>query len=143
MIVRPGVAADLRLATAWLTDARLPGADLTPEHMKGFLFAVVDDEPVGMIGLEQYGDTGLLRSLVVDAAARNDGIGRHLVGALEDLAASRKVKELWLLTIDADQYFGALGYTPVNRADAPEVIRDTVEFSRLCPGDAVLMRKRF
>ena len=61
MTIRPGIVADLAIVQAWLVDAGLPVADLTPDHMNDFLVAVVDAGPAGMIGLEQFDEVGLLR----------------------------------------------------------------------------------
>ena len=140
--IRRATGADLCAAQSWLSNAGLPSGDLTSAHMQNFLLALAGDGPVGMIGLEQFDNVGLLRSLVVEQSARSTGIGKQLVDALETRAAELGVIELWLLTIDADAYFQRLGYSCVKRADAPEEIRQTEEFSDLCPGDAVLMRKR-
>ena len=52
---------------------------------------------------------GLLRSL--------------LVAALEASAAERKVRELWLLTIDAEHFFARLAYKATARAAAPAAIQ--------------------
>lgn len=139
--VRPAAPADLAAARAWLADAGLPVADLTPDHMQDFLVAAEEGRVIGMIGLEQFGSIGLLRSLVVDPAARSSGIGRQLVDALETRASRAGVTELWLLTTDADRYFTRLGYTETAREIAPAAIKETAEFSSLCPGDAVLMKK--
>ncbi|MDH3614777.1 MAG: arsenic resistance N-acetyltransferase ArsN2 [Gammaproteobacteria bacterium] len=140
--IRPATDSDLSAAQSWLAGASLPVDDLTTDHMQNFLVALTNDRPVGVIGLEQFGKVGLLRSLVVDPTLRNGGIGRQLVAALETRAAESGVSELWLLTIDADRYFSRLAYVVVDRNDAPEAIRNTDEFSKLCPGDAVLMWKR-
>ncbi len=141
MIIRPGIAADLAIVKRWLADAGLPAEDLTLDHMDDFLVAMSDAGPAGMIGLEQFDKVGLLRSLVIDPAARRGGIGRRLVAALEAHAVASGIAELWLLTIDAEAYFLKFGYQRIDRDAAPDVIRDTDEFSSLCPGDAVLMRK--
>lgn len=141
MEIRKAVAADLVAARSWLSEAGLPIEDLTPDHMQNFLVTMADHQPVGMIGLEQFGKTGLLRSLIVDPSVRSEGLGAQLVGALERRAAESGVNELWLLTIDADRYFANLGYEAEERSAAPQSIRATDEFSTLCPGDAVLMRK--
>jgi len=119
VIIRPGVAVDFAIVEGWLRDAALPVEDLTPDHMNDFLVAVVDARLAGMIGLEQFDKLGLLRSLVIDPAARRSGIGRQLVAAL-DLK---------------------LGYEIMERDLAPNVIRETDEFSSLCPGDAIVMKK--
>ena len=131
--IRAAAAADLEVARRWLDAAALPTGDLTAAHMPDFLLALRGDRPVGMIGIEQFGRVGLLRSLVVDARCRAAGIGRELVCALEATAADRGVVELWLLTIDANEYFAGCGYTIRQRVDAPVAIRETPEFSTLCP----------
>lgn len=141
--IRPAQAVDLDAARGWLGEAGLPTADLTADHMNNFLVAVAEAESVGIIGLEQFGNVGLLRSLVVDPSVRSGGIGRQLVAALESKAAGLGITELWLLTIDADPYFSRLEYVVMDRAAAPVAIQSTAEFSTLCPGDAALMRKRF
>ena len=82
-----------------------------------------------------------MRSLVVSRAARGSGVGAALVAALEAACWDRGIQELWLLTIDADSFFEKLGYAVRSRVVAPDAIRDTEEFSTLCPGDAVLMSK--
>ena len=140
MIVRPPQAADFEPVRALLDGAGLPTADLVVTHI-----AFVADEggaPVGAIGLEHFGDCGLLRSLVVAPSARSGGIGRKLVAALEQHAQALGETELWLLTIDADGYFAGHGYALRRRDEAPASIRKTAEFSGLCPGHAVLMSKR-
>lgn len=139
--IRQATDADLELARSWLLDANLPIADLTVDHMPAFLLGTDDDEAIGMVGLEQQGKYGLLRSLVVDRRYRGAGVGSQLVAALEAQAAAAGISELWLLTIDADPYFARLGYEIAERVDAPDAIRDTAEFSSLCPVDAVLMQK--
>jgi amino-acid N-acetyltransferase len=139
--IRLATTSDLAAAETWLSQAGLPTEDLTSEHMQRFLIATVNDVPVGMVGLEAFGGAGLLRSLFVDESGRGRGVGAQLVAALENMAASSGIDELWLLTIDADSYFAALGYESRFRAEAPESIRNTQEFSALCPGDAVLMSK--
>ena len=142
VVVRPADETDLERARAWLAAAGLPTADLTPRHMSDFLIAMTDSEPVGMVGLELFGEIGLLRSLIVDPLRRSSGVGRQLVDALEAKAAGAGARELWLLTIDAEAYFADCGYESRERGEAPRAIRQTAEFASLCPGDAFLMSKR-
>lgn len=139
--IRAAGAGDLARLLDWLTVAGLPTDDLTEEHMAQFLVLDRDEEAVGMIGLEPLGEMALLRSLVVDKAARGAGAGRKLVNALENLARDRGIVELWLLTIDADAWFSQLGYARRSRDEAPDTVRSTREFAGLCPDDAVLMSK--
>ena len=139
--IRPAEAMDLAVATTWLSDEGLPTDDLTVDHMDAFIVATQGGKPVGMIGIEKFAKVGLLRSLIVDTACRGVGLGGRLVAALESSARSEHIDELWLLTIDADAFFTRYGYVVVERDQSPEAIRNTAEFSTLCPGDAVLMCK--
>ena len=120
-----------------LIDANLPADDFVPEHLA--FIASDDEQPVAAIGCERFGDAWLLRSLVVAEGQRSRGLGARLVAALEADAREQGVGEIWLLTIDADEFFASLGYRRRERGEAPEVIRSTAEFSDLCPASAVLM----
>ena len=131
--------SDLSIARQWLSCAGLPVEDLTIDHLA--LVAERDGEVAGLVGLEQGETLGLLRSLIVLPARRRGGVGKALVAALEKMAADKGIDELWLLTLDADGWFEQLGYRRQERDAAPSVIQQTEEFSSLCPGDAVLMRK--
>lgn len=141
MIIRPAETADFETITGWLAAARLPVADLSIDATQYFLLAELGGHPIGAIGLEPFDGIGLLRSLVVVPHAQGSGAGRQLVVALEHDAAARGLTELWLLTTDADAYFTRLGYEAVSRDEAPQCIQETTEFSKLCPADAVVMRK--
>jgi N-acetylglutamate synthase-like GNAT family acetyltransferase len=120
----------------------LPVDDLDAEKVSDFLVAEVAGELIGLIGLERYSTVGLLRSLVIAKKARRFGLGGKLVGALESAAETAGVTELWLLTIDAQQFFERLGYKIVGREKVPDSIRKTDEFAGLCPDSAHLMMKR-
>ena len=138
--IRPATEADLEFAITELANAGLPVSDLRADHL---VFAATSGGAViGVIGYEAYGDVGLLRSLIVSRDARGSGTGATLVDALEAEAASGGALELWLLTIDADNWFARHGYVVRERAEAPAAIQGTAEFSGLCPGDAVLMSKQ-
>lgn len=142
IVIRSARTSDFDAAKALLIESGLPSEDLKPDYLRDFIIAVRADAPIGIIGLESFDDIGLLRSLVVDRSCRGFGIGRRLVAALEATASAKGIAELWLLTIDADGFFARLGYAEHARPAAPDSIRSTAEFSSLCPGDALLMRKR-
>jgi amino-acid N-acetyltransferase len=139
--IRAAVPDDFRASYRLLETAGLPVLDLTKDHLDCFLVALRADEIIGLIGIEKFGEIGLLRSLVVDTSCRGLGLGRALVEKLEVAAASERISELWLLTIDADQFFLQLGYAAIDRDATPEAIASTAEFTDLCPRDAVLMQK--
>lgn len=137
--VRLAEFRDIPKCIEFLDSAGLPTEDVTLERIA--LIAEVDGNVAGLIGLEKFGDSGLLRSLVVDNRYRKSGFGRTLVGELENHALAQGIRTLWLLTIDADGYFERFGYRRKQRSEAPPAIRATDEFAELCPDDAVLMKK--
>lgn len=145
IIVREAKQSDWQDVRQLLDEAGLPIADLGPEHLVDFLVAERSEteqrETLGIIGLQRFNQVGLLRSLVVSEGDRKFGLGRRLVSAVEANAFCAGVKDLWLLTIDAERYFETLGYKMMSRESAPDSIRNTEEFSCLCPDGAYLMRK--
>ena len=140
-VLRRSGARDLDEVTELLTDAGLPIDDLDEKMLDEFLIAESDGIIVGLVGLQVYDTVGLLRSLVVANDTRRAGLGGRLVGAIEAAAQAAGIDELWLLTIDAQQYFVRHGFEVVARDMAPESIRDTDEYRDLCPDDAYLMCK--
>ena len=139
--LRQAREGDLDHVRRSLLACELPVDDLSAAKLERFLLAEDGDEIVGLIGLELFGTTGLLRSLVVEKRARSRGLGGKLVGALEAAAQAAGVTDLWLLTIDAERFFERHGYEIVARRDVPEAIRQTEEFGELCPDSAFLMTK--
>ena len=93
-------------------------------------------------GLERCGGDLLLRSLVVRPADRGRGIGARLVRELERRAARDGFASIYLLTLDAADYFSrGFGYQAVDRAAAPPGIRRSSQFTGTCPASAALLRK--
>jgi len=123
-----------------LIGAALPVADLDDTRVQ-FIVATDNDEPVGAIGLESFGDAGLLRSLVVRPALRGTGIGGRLVDALESLARESGCRQLILLTQTAAPFFASRGYRVIERDAAPVNVRSAEEFRSLCPASATCMTK--
>lgn len=124
-----------------LAACKLPGTDLEDQHFEHFFGCGEEADPKGVVGVELHGKFGLLRSLAVDQSARRRGCGKRLVKQVEQYAAGRGVQSLYLLTTTAEDFFAALGYNRVDRAQVPEAIRNTREFSSLCPSSSSVMVK--
>jgi amino-acid N-acetyltransferase len=120
----------------------LPASDLTEAHLEHFFFTGSDGAPSALVGLEIYGEAALLRSLVVSAAARTQGLGSALVLHAEEFAAAHQVRALYLLTTTAEPYFEHRGYRRIDRSQAPPSIQSTREFASLCPSSSAFMIKR-
>lgn len=124
-----------------LDTAGLPSSDLDESLLQHFLAGRSNGALIGVVGLEPYGRDGLLRSLVIEPAARGTGLGRALVGEVERRALETGIQTLYLLTTTAASYFRRLGYSDCGRDAAPAAVRHSREFSLLCPADATFMRK--
>ena len=120
----------------------LPASDLTENHLQHFFFTATDGTPSALVGLEIYGRDALLRSLVVSATARTQGLGSALVLHAEQYAAAHEVRALYLLTTTAESFFEHRGYRRIDRANAPSAIQSTREFASLCPASSAFMIKR-
>ncbi|MHB8405969.1 MAG: arsenic resistance N-acetyltransferase ArsN2 [Gammaproteobacteria bacterium] len=136
-------AADFTIIRALLAEAGLPFDDLRDSRQTRFLMARAQDGAVtGVAGLELYGKSGLLRSLMVNPAERQRGLGAELTLHLERQAKELGVETLYLLTTSAENFFAARGYKRFERARVPSEIAATTEFKFLCPVTAVCMCKR-
>ena len=124
-----------------LQECDLPISDIGPAYLENF-FAMGDDSGLfGVVGLELYGETALLRSLAVLSRHRGRGTGTQLVSQAEQYARAQGVQRVYLLTTTADRFFLKLGYSPISRDQAPATIQSTLEFSNLCPSSSVIMIK--
>jgi len=126
---------------AILSAEKLPVDDL-PETLDNFLIATENGKLIGVAGMEVYGTYGLLRSVAVLAEYRGKGVAAKLIARLESEAASRGLKNMYLLTETAPEYFAAKGFQKISRDDVPNEIMRSSEFSHVCPVSAIVMKKK-
>lgn len=125
-----------------LDEAKLPTKDLTKEKMKNFMIAKAKDGSIiGVVGVEIYRGSGLLRSLAVHPAHRGTGLGSLLTRKIESFASRKGIKTLYLLTMTAADFFTKIGYEVTQRDNLPAPIKETEEFKNLCPVSAVCLFK--
>jgi len=125
-----------------LRASELPIDDVHEQDLSLFLVQGINDDVEAVGGLERHGDTALLRSVATARASRGKGLATTIVRELERIAARDGIKELYLLTESAAGYFETLGYVTRTREDVPQPIRDSRQFSSLCPDSATVMCKR-
>jgi amino-acid N-acetyltransferase len=123
-----------------LKTEKLPVEDL-PGSLDHFLVAIININLVGVIGLEPYVPYGLLRSMVVREDYRGQNIASLLIQSLEKHATGLNIGSIYLLTETASNYFTKQGYTHVDRTEVPEAIKQSTEFSSVCPVSAIVMKK--
>lgn len=134
-------ATDFEAVKRLLTAADLPIDGLDEQFGEGYAIAESDGIAIGAEGIEVYGDAGLLRSAVVDPAWRGRGVGDALTRDRLAWAAQRGLREVWLLTTTAADYFPRHGFERAERAAAPAPMQKSREFAEACPASAVVMRR--
>ncbi len=141
MKLRKAHNKDLALIKRLLKENDLPFEDVSSK-IKYFFIGYIKSEIIGIGGLEIYGQYGLLRSLVVIDRFRGRGCGKMLTLKLIEYAKEIKLKEVYLLTITAKEYFEKFGFREINRDQVPTEIKNSTEFKYLCPSTAICMKLR-
>ncbi len=136
----PARPTDRAALESLLTSFQLATEDL-PDNLDGFTLALDNGLLIGSVGLEQVGPYGLLRSVAVQEAYRNLGVGQQLYAAALNLAQATHLRELWLVTNTAADYFEKHGFERIDRASVPVEITAIPQFTTLCPSTAIVMRK--
>ncbi|GAA0634470.1 GNAT family N-acetyltransferase [Brevundimonas lenta] len=121
--------------------ASLRGAGL-PDPGDGRYFTAHEHGGLaGYVGLEGEGRDLLLRSLVVLADLKAQGLGSRILTAAEAVARDLGGERLHLLTTTAEPFFARRGFVAADRASAPVAIRRTREFADVCPASAAYLTK--
>lgn len=142
LVFRQATAADLPAVADFLKACSLPAQDLTAEVLAGFELAFAADGClVGQIGLEAFGNIGLMRSLAVAPELRGQGLGEQLVTRRETAARRAGLSAVYLLTSSAAEYFRRRAYDDVPRETVPAEIAAHAQFRSLCPSSARCLRK--
>ena len=141
MIIKKAENQDVTLIRNLLAESDLYHADIDGESGHQFLIAWQEDDLIGSVALEVAGQVALLRSLAVKPEYRRKGVATKLVDAIESHAKSQDIKDLYLLTLTAAEFFSGLGYRKTDRAQAPVSLQGTTEFKSVCPATAVCMKK--
>lgn len=138
--IAPALVSHRPAIVQLLQSEKLPVEDL-PGSLDHFFVAMDNESVVAAIGLERYGDSGLLRSLVVDKAYRNLKSASQLIKQLEDAASTSGISSIYLLTETAAAYFEKKGYQKITREEVPVALQASSEFSHVCPVSAIVMKK--
>lgn len=127
----PAIAALLRANALPLDGAQA--------HLATFVVAASGNEVVGVAGAEVHGDLALLRSVAVAPGLHGKGLGEALVRTLLDEARRRSIRQVFLLTTTAADYFTRFGFRKVAREHAPRALHASAQLQGACPDSAVMM----
>ncbi len=123
-----------------LTDAGLPSADLLESEVE--LFGILEKGQLFAVGgYEYFTGCGFLRSIAVRPDKQNQGYAGAITSHLELMLRNKGARNLYLLTFSAERFFEKRGWRIINRDEMPDEIKNTAEFSRLCPESATAMCK--
>ena len=117
-----------------------PIADLS-EKLPRLYVCETEMERIGVGGVEYHHEAGLVRSVAIEESARGNGYGTRVCNKLLARANSTSLSTVYLLTTTADEFFARLGFEEVARETVPPSIKNTSEFSDLCPATAVCMKR--
>lgn len=136
--VRPATTHDVLAVEALLESFDLPTAGVT-DHVADFIVAADGGRIVAAAGIELYGTVALLRSVAVSIDYRSQGIARTLVEHLLDRARGAGVREVFLLTSTAADYFARHGFSPISDGEVDPAVRASKEFDSCCCAGAQAM----
>ena len=137
-MIRFATSKDYDTLCHLLETEKLPTVDLNKE-LPHFILKTVEDKIVGSIGLELYGNSALLRSMMVIPDHRNEGIASELIGKLLAYAKENGVRNVYLITNTAEDFFSRKGFIKIDRSKVSEEILSSQEFNGLCPSSSAIM----
>lgn len=138
-LLRQSTPADLPAVHRLLVAARLPLDGLDDNRDRLWVWDQAGTV-VGAIAFEQYGDQGLLRSLIVDPDSRGTGLGRLLLHSGLDAMRRAGVRHAYGLTTTIPGWLERLGWTEVTKADLPAALNASMELRGACPDTARIFR---
>ena len=139
MNIHAAAPMDLSEILALLKSTDLPVAGIE-QHVAATLVVRDSGRLVGCAAVEIYGVAGLLRSVAVARDQRGAGLGRRLTEAALDLARRRGVRDIYLLTTTAENFFPRFGFVPIPRDQLDPALGQSEELRGACPASAVAMR---
>ena len=133
-----GTAAEFPAVEALLSQAGLPLDGLRQSGR--LMVARKDGRIVGAAALEAYEEGVLLRSVVVAEELRKSRIGQRLTYAALAAASTMGHRSAYLLTTTAGGFFNRFGFAAIDRAEVPDDVKQSVEFTSACPASVLVMR---
>jgi amino-acid N-acetyltransferase len=122
--LRSATKKDLALVSTLLQENQLPDRDIYENSVHLFIASIASKD-IGIGGLELYDNICLLRSLVVRNAFRGKGYGKELTCQLLDRARDKGIKEVYLLTTTAAEFFSKIGFERVDVYDTTTSTRSS------------------
>jgi len=141
IVIKELSRSSLSPAQNLLANAGLAYSDLIESRVN--LFGIFKNKRfVAVGGFEIFPDCAFLRSVAVHPQWQKQGLGQQMVRHLENILKTKNIQHLYLLTFSAQHFFEKLGWEIIDRHKVPQSIRQTTQFSGLCPATAIAMYKK-
>lgn len=111
------------------------------DNFHNFFVAWEGNKLLGCGGVEIYEDVGLIRSVAVHPSFQNRGLGQKLVETIQKYSIEKGLNEIYLLTETAEEFFSKLEFNVIPRDEVDNRVKQSIEFTTLCPDSATCMVK--
>jgi amino-acid N-acetyltransferase len=125
-------AIERLLAAEWLPPMAIA------EFLPSFWVLESDGRVAGCAGIEIYGDSAVLRSVVVAPELRGSGEGDRLVRTGLHYAHEHGAKRVYLFTMHAAGFFALHGFAPVTTDDFEPAVRESWQYVGLTERPEIL-----
>ena len=115
-LLRLARAEDLAAISQLISSETLPAVDVA-EWLSGFWVLEEAGTLLGCAGIERYGDSALLRSVVVAATLRGSGEGVRMTERALAFARDDGARRCYLFTMTASEFFSRFGFERCQLAD--------------------------
>jgi 4-nitrophenyl phosphatase len=137
--LRAATGPDLPAIASLLHEGGLP-AGAARERVGRTVVAESDRRVIATAAWEPAGDVALVRSVAVAPEHRGTGAGLLVVAAALRQAARAGIRDVYLVTTDAEGFFARCGFRTIPRDEMPEAVANHKQITRECPATAPVMR---
>ena len=137
--LRAATGPDLPAIASVLHEGGLP-AGAARERVGRTVVAESDRRVIATAAWEPVGEAALLRSVAVAPEDRGTGAGLLVVAAALRQAARAGIRDVYLVTADAEGFFARCGFRTIPRDELPEPVTNHKQITRECPATAPVMR---
>jgi amino-acid N-acetyltransferase len=137
--LRQATGPDLPSIAQLLHEGGLP-AGAARERVGRTVVAQADRRVIATAAWEPLGDAALLRSVAVSSDVRGAGVGLLVVAATLRQVARAGVREVYLVTTDAEAFFTRCGFRTIQREELPDAVAAHRQITRECPASAPVMK---
>lgn len=114
--------------------------DGVKDHLNNFFVLLDNSQIIGSIGLEIYGEVGLIRSVGIVKSYQGLGLGQRLVENIEKYAIDQLLKEIYIFTDTAEEFFNKyFGFKNISIDKVDPRIKQSREYT-MCEDSTTMIK---